>query len=190
MAAEGRAVVVRRAARYVAEDIWDTPNDGNRYEVIDGDLYMTPPPVVAHQWPSGQLHISIGGYLRVHPIGVILAAPIGLTLDGLNGLQPDLVYVSNERRHIIGDRGIVGTPDLVVEILSPSTQARDRGIKWRRYAAAGVVHYWIVAPLTLTLEEYVLVDGGYELRGTHGAGAVFRPALFPGLEIPIDALWS
>ena len=77
-----------------------------------------------------------------------------------------------------------------MEVLSPSTQARDRGIKQRRYAAAGVPHYWIVVPRTRTLEEHVLIDGGYELRGTHGPGSVFPPELFPGLEILIDALWS
>ena len=183
-------MVVRRAVRYRAEDIWDTPEDGNRYEVIDGDLYMTPPPTIAHQRPSGRLHLYVGGYLLVHPIGEMFSAPVGLTLDGANGLQPDLVYVSNERRHIIGERGIVGAPDLIIEVLSPSTQARDRGIKWRRYAASGVPRYWIVAPRTRTLEEHVLFEGGYELRATYGDGDTFRPDLFPGLNIPIDALWS
>jgi Uma2 family endonuclease len=183
-------VVVRRAARYRAEDIWDTPDDGNRYEVIDGDLYVTPPPVVAHQRSGGALYFYIRGYLVQYPIGEVFVAPIGVRLDGRNGLQPDVVYVSNARRHIVTEREIEGAPDLVVEVLSPSTRARDRGIKFRRYAAAGVPHYWIVAPEAHTLEAYALVDGGYALRGTYGPGAVFRPVLFPGLEIPIDALWA
>jgi Uma2 family endonuclease len=183
-------VVVRRAATYRAEDIWDTPDDGNRYEVIDGDLYVTPPPVIAHQRPATRLPIYIGAYLLAHPIGEVFVAPIGVRLDGLNGLQPDVVYVSNGRRHIVREREIDGAPDLVVEVLSPSTQARDRGIKFRRYAAGGVSHYWIVAPETRTIEAYELVDGGDEPRQTCGSGAVFRPSLFPGLDIPIDALWS
>ncbi len=183
-------MVVRRAARYRAEDIWDTPDDGNRYEVIDGDLYMTPPPVVVHQRAGGTIYFYLRQYLVLHPIGEIFMAPIGVELDGENGIQPDVIYVSNEQRHLISERGIEGAPDLVVEVLSPSTQARDRGIKQRRYAAAGVPHYWIVVPRTRTLEEHVLIDGGYELRGTHGPGSVFPPELFPGLEILIDALWS
>ena len=183
-------MVVRRAARFRAEDIWDTPEDGNRYEVVDGDLYMTPPPVIAHQRPASRLPVFIGAYLLTHPIGEVFVAPVGVTLDELNGVQPDVVYVSNERRHIVSERGIEGAPDLVVEVLSPSTQARDRGVKQRRYEAAGVAHYWIVVPGTHTLEEYVLADGAYALRGTYGPGTVFRPELFPGLEIPIDALWS
>ena len=116
-------------------------------------------------------------------------APIGVKLDDSNGVQPDIVYVSNERREIIKERGIEGAPDLVVEVLSPSTEARDRGVKLRRYAAAGVTQYWLLAPRTRSLEAYALTDVGYALEGEHGPGSVFRPALFPGLDLSIDALW-
>ena len=182
-------MVVRRAVRFRAEDIWDTPDDGNRYEVIDGDLYMTPPPVVIHQRGGGRLYRILGNYLDANPIGEVFIAPIGLTLDDANGLQPDIVYVSNARRDIVKERGIEGAPDLVVEVLSPSTEARDRGVKWRRYAAAGVPHYWLLAPRTRSLEAYALTESGYELGGTYGPGSMFRAALFPNLDIPIDALW-
>jgi Uma2 family endonuclease len=111
-----------------------------------------------------------------------------VVLDDENGLQPDLVYVSRERAGIITERGIEGAPDLVIEILSPSTAKRDRGIKMRRYAAAGVPHYWIVDPRTRTLEAYRLGEQGYVQTGLYGPGSVFRPDLFPGLEIPIDEL--
>ena len=184
MGKEGRAV------RFRAEDIWDTPDDGKRYEVIDGDLYMTPPPVEIHQRGAGNLYGYTWQYLRADPIGVVYMAPIGLTLDDSNGLQPDVVYVSNERRGVIKERGLEGAPDLVVEVLSPSTEARDRGVKLRRYAAAGIPYYWLLAPRTRSLEAYVLTDAGYELIGTYGPGGAFRPELFPGLEIPIDALWQ
>ncbi|MDP8922646.1 MAG: Uma2 family endonuclease [Chloroflexota bacterium] len=183
-------MAVRRAVRFRAEDIWDTPDDGNRYEVIDGDLYMTPPPVVIHQRGGGRLYRLIGNYLDRNPIGEVFMAPIGVTLDDSNGLQPDIVYVSNERRDIIKERAIEGAPDLVVEVLSPSTESRDRGVKLRRYAASGIPHYWLLVPRTRSLEAYVLADAGYDLVGTYGPGSVFRPALFPGLDVPIDALWS
>ena len=181
-------MAVRRAVRFRAEDIWDTPDDGNRYEVIDGDLYVTPPPVEIHQRGAGNLYGYIWQYVRAHQAGVVYTAPIGVTLDDANGLQPDVVYVSNERRDIIKERGIEGAPDLV-EVLSPSTQSRDRGVKWRRYAAAGVPHYWLLAPITRSIEAYALTESGYELVGTYGPDSVFRPALFPGLDIPVDALW-
>jgi Uma2 family endonuclease len=175
--------------RFKADDIWDAPEDGKRYEVVDGDLYMTTAPDLDHQRPSMGLSGFIRWYLRTHPIGEIFAAPVGLILDDENGLQPDLVYVSKARAAILTRRGIRGTPDLVVEVLSPSTADRDRGIKLRRYAAAGVPHYWIVAPETHTLEAYRLEEYTYQLTVTCGPGDTFRPELFPGLEIPIAELW-
>ena len=178
------------AIRFKARDIWDTPEDGKRYEVIDGQLYVTPPPLREHQGASGVLYEYIAPFLRQHGLGKLYAAPIGVELDDENGVQPDLVYVSRDREHILSRRGIEGAPDLVVEILSPSTRGRDRGIKLRRYAAAGVPHYWIVDPRAGTLEEHHLTEQGYELAGSYGPGSTFRPTLFPGLEIPIDDLWA
>src|SRR5438309_5591652 len=114
-------------ARFLASDIWDTPEDGNRYEVIDGELYMSPPPVPNHQRGVVELLWRLRTYLEAHQLGEVFVAPIGVVLDEGNGVQPDLVYLSNEHRGLISQRGIEGSPDLVVEVLSPSTSARDRG---------------------------------------------------------------
>jgi Uma2 family endonuclease len=183
-------MAVRGGIRFEAGDIWDTPEDGNRYEVIDGELYVTPPPTLAHQNASSTLHGYLWPYVRQRRLGKLFSAPVGVVLDDENGIQPDLVYVSRERLGILSERAIEGAPDLVMEVLSPSTQSRDRGLKMRRYAAAGVPHYWIVDPRARALEEYRLTASGYELVGTSGPGGTFRPALFPGLEIPIDDLWA
>ena len=183
-------MATRPHVRFLAEDIWDMPDDGNRYEVIDGDLFVTPPPVREHQHSSGELHYWINHYLHQHPIGVVYAAPIGVILDESGGVQPDLVYVSNEHREILTSRGVEGVPDLVVEILSPSTRARDLGVKLRRYAAAGVPHYWIVDPQALTLAAHELGADGYGPPSVYRSGDVFRPALFPGLEVAISTLWA
>jgi Uma2 family endonuclease len=123
-------------------------------------------------------------------LGIIVPAPVGVVLDEENGVQPDLIYIARERAHIIGDREVQGPPDLVVEVLSPSTEARDRGVKLRRYAAAGVAHYWLLDLRAHALEAYVLGDDGYERTGVYGLGSIFQPALFPGLEIPLDMLWA
>jgi Uma2 family endonuclease len=176
-------MVLRARVRFKADDIWDTPDDGKRYEVIDGELYVTPPPVPEHQGASGTLFGYLWQYVRLRKLGRVYSAPIGVVLDEESGLQPDLVYIAAERLDLISGRGIEGAPDLVVEILSPSTRARDRGIKPRHSAAAGVGRYWIVDPGTRSLEAYLL-------SGQYGPGSVFRPELFPGLEIPIDDLWS
>jgi Uma2 family endonuclease len=123
-------------------------------------------------------------------LGELFPAPTGLVLDDENGVQPDLIYVSKERSAILTKRGIEGTPDLVVEVVSPGTRNRDRGIKLRRYAAAGIPHYWMADPRARSLRAYRLAERGYELTRTYGLGMVFRPELFPGLEIPIDDLWD
>ncbi len=175
--------------RFRADDIWDMPDDGKRYEVIDGELYMTTAPDLDHQQPLSALLGYIWPYLRAHRVGSIFTAPVGLILDEENGIQPDLVYVSRERAGILTRRGIRGVPDMVAEVLSPSTETRDRGVKQRRYAAAGVRYYWIIDPERHTLEAYRLGERGYEFTGTYGPGERFHPELFPGLEIPIDDLW-
>ena len=175
--------------RFRADDIWDAPDDGKRYEVIDGALYMSTAPDLDHQRPCLALGALIWQFVRQHNLGEIFTSPVGLILDEENGLQPDLVYVSKARAAILTRRGIRGTPDLVVEVLSPSTEAQDRGIKMRRFAAAGVPHYWIIAPETRSLEAYRLGEHDYEHTGTYGPRDIFRPDLFPGLEIPMADLW-
>jgi Uma2 family endonuclease len=177
-------------ARLKADYLWETPDDGNRYEVIDGELYVTPPPTWDHQRGLSKLHIRLGTFIYERGLGEIVTAPVGVVLDADTAVQPDLVYVSRERAHLISRRGLEGAPDLVVEFMSPSTRRRDRGLKMQKYAAAGVLHYWIVDPRTRALEDYRLGQQGYELTGTHGPGTTFQSELFPGLEIPIDELWA
>jgi Uma2 family endonuclease len=183
-------MAARSKARFLATDIWDTPDDGNRYEVIGGELYVTPPPRTVHQSALGVLHWYLFSYVKEHPIGRVLFAPVGVILDDENGVQPDLVYVARERESIIGERAINGAPDLVVEVLSPSTRARDRGIKMRRYAAAGVSHYWMLDPRSRSLQAYRLGKEGYESVGAYAPGSLFAPETFPGLEIPVAELWD
>ena len=179
-----------KGARFLADYIWESPDDGNRYEVIDGKLYVTPAPVPEHQDASGNLFGLIWTHVRRHKLGRVWAAPLGVVLEHDTAVQPDLVYVSAERIGLRSDRGIEGAPDLVVEILSPGTRARDRGVKLQRYSRAGVPHYWIVDPRRRTLEAFELVSGAYQLRERCQDDQLFRPALFPGLEIPLAELWA
>jgi Uma2 family endonuclease len=179
-----------KRVRFKATDIWQTPDDGKRYEVIDGELYVSPPPGELHQNGLMNLAGRLWTHVRANQLGKVYPAPFGVVLDDENGVQPDIVYVSRARADIVSERGVFGAPDLVVELFSPSTRARDRGIKLRRYAAAGVPHYWTLDPRRRTLEARELAESGYELVGVFGPGTVFRPTLFPGLEIPIDDLWE
>jgi Uma2 family endonuclease len=177
-----------RGVRFLASDIWDAPDNGKKYEVIDGDLYVSPAPDWIHQEQLSNLHYFVKDWVRRFRLGRIVTAPTGVVLDDENGVEPDLLFISQGRAHIIQRRGVFGSPDLIVEVLSPSTESRDRGIKLRRYAAAGVPHYWILDTDGPRIEERVLGEDGYRLVGTSGSGEVFRPSLFPGLEIPLDEL--
>jgi Uma2 family endonuclease len=176
--------------RFKADDIWDTPDDGKRYEVIDGALYVTPPPGWGHQRGLGKLYVMVANHVFANRLGEVVTAPVGVKLDDENGLEPDLVYISDARRHIIVDRGVEGAPDLVVEVLSPSTQSRDRGVKMRRYAAAGVPHYWMLNYRNPALDAYRLTAEGFGLVGRFRPGDIFRSELFPGLEIPIADIFD
>ncbi len=178
------------AVRFKAGDLWDVPDDGKRYEVIDGRLYVTPPPAEKHQSASGVLFGYLWSWTWPRRAGRLYAAPIAVVLDDETGVQPGLVYVSRERVAIIAERGIDGAPDLIIEILSPGTRVRDLGVKMRRYAAAGVPHYWVADPATHHLTPYKLAATGYEAGTSNGPGDVFEPELFPGLRIPIDELWE
>lgn len=174
--------------RFLASDIWDAPDNDKRYEVIDGELYVSPPPDWAHQFQLNKLNKRVINWVDDHNLGFVVTAPTGVVLDDENGLEPDLLFIARERADIITRRGVIGSPDLVVEVLSPGTEGRDRGLKLRRYAAAGVPHYWILDTDGPYIEERVLGEAGYRVVGTFGPGKVFRPTIFPGLEIALDEI--
>ena len=126
------------------QDVQQMPDDGNRYEAIEGDVYMTPAPTFRHQRVSLRLAITLERLLEESGHGVVVQAPLGVEFPATGeGVQPDLLFVSEARRGIISNAWISGAPDLVVEILSPSTASRDRGLKLRLYERQGVREYWI-----------------------------------------------
>ena len=127
------------------DDVLQMPEDGNRYEAIDGELYVTPAPSSRHQEVSMALAVGLHGILVAGEHGRLFHAPYGVKFPSTGeGVQPDLVFVSGTRRDIVRPAQIEGVPDLVVEILSPSTAGRDRGVKRKLYERQGVREYWIV----------------------------------------------
>jgi Uma2 family endonuclease len=129
------------------DDVQQLPDDGNRYEAIEGELYMTPAPSVRHQTISLRLTLELVRLLVEPEHGRIWEAPIGVRFaDTGEGVQPDILFVSNERRGIVAPDELKGAPDLVVEILSPNTAVRDRDLKRRLYERQGIAEYWIVDP--------------------------------------------
>ncbi len=146
------------------EDVLRMPEDGNRYEFIGGRLYMTPAPVTRHQRVLRRLLSALVRILMDSGRGEVFSAPLLVELPGTEDrVQPDLLFVSNERRAIIGEKQILGAPDNVIEILSPSTAHRDRGIKLDLYARHGVRQYWIVDPVEDVVDVWHFADeAGYE----------------------------
>lgn len=120
------------------------PDDGNRYEIIAGELYVSPSPRPNHQAVLVPLILSVGPFIQEHGLGTLYPGPVDLLFAATDYLVPDLAFVRTERAGIVSSRGIEGAPDLVVEILSPSTARRDRGLKRERYANFGVPLYWVM----------------------------------------------
>lgn len=121
------------------------PEDGNRYEAIGGELHVSPPPKLPHQWVSGRLFTTLNDLLVRPGYGVLFYAPLGVEFpETEEGVQPDIVFVETRRLHILREEGIQGPPDLVIEILSPSTARRDRTVKLDLYRRQGVGECWLV----------------------------------------------
>ena len=138
------------------------PEDGKRYEAIDGELYVTPAPARRHQRISGRVFTALVGLMEGPGHGWVYSAPIGVAFpETEEGVQPDIIFVSRDRTELLVDEGIRGAPDLVVEILSPGTAVRDRGIKRKLYQRQGVAQYWIADPETESVEVW-----DFEARAT------------------------
>jgi Uma2 family endonuclease len=128
---------------------WETlPNDGNRYEVIDGVLYLTTAPKFFHQWIIRQLFLLLHAQIDLAGLGITTWSPIGLFMPGCDPVQPDLLVIHARDLGIIVDGRIEGIPALIVEVLSPSHPDLDLRTKREAYARAGVPEYWIVRPAT------------------------------------------
>jgi Uma2 family endonuclease len=134
-------------ARITWQDTLRMPEDGKRYEAIDGELYVTAAPFRRHQRVSLNLATALHALLDASGLGWVYHAPIGVEFPKTEeGVQPDIVFVSRLRDSVLVKEGIRGAPDLVIEILSPSTAGRDRTIKKKLYERQGVGQYWIVDP--------------------------------------------
>jgi len=165
------------------------PNDGRKYEIHEGELSVTPAPGTRHQQISRNFLVALDAYVSARRLGEVLDAPIDVILSDTTIVQPDIVYVANDRRRLLTSRGIEGPPTLVVEILSPSTIEIDRHTKSQLYARHGVPYYWIVDPEACSVEVYVLAEGGYRLSTRAAGDESLRAEPFRDLVLTPDSLW-
>jgi Uma2 family endonuclease len=160
------------------------PDDGRRYELYDGEVIVVPMPLPRHQ----RVALNLSEILREHERatgGLVFGSPIDIVFSEHNVLQPDLTFFTARRRHLLDMMEATRVaPDLAVEVLSRSTEARDRGRKMELYARFGVAEYWIVNPVMNELEIYRLVAGRYELSSVCGRDESAASPTLPGLTIP------
>jgi Uma2 family endonuclease len=165
------------------------PPDGRRHEILDGEWVVTPAPNTKHQAVSRVLQWELVSQLHHKKLGLVFAAPTDVIFSNLRATQPDLLVVAQERRNIISERGIEGAPDLVIEILSTSTERTDREVKRKLYADGGVREYWIVDPRSSRIEVLSLRGVVYESAGDYGPGARAKSEIFP-FSVAVDAVFA
>ena len=177
------------ATRFTYDDYLNTPDD-SRCELLDGELVMVPAPDLRHQRINTRLASLVHTFVNERGLGEVFCPPCDVMLSPTDVVQPDLIFVSRERRSILREGDAVrGAPDLVVEILSPSTADRDRKIKRALYAAHGVREYWLVAPDAGTVTVLTPGARGFDAAAVHGKGQTLTSPTLPGFAADLDELF-
>lgn len=166
-------------------------NDDSYYELINGYVMKKSAPRPEHQRISMKLSRTISNYLFSKPIGEVFAAPIDVFLNGFNAVQPDLLFISSENNHFITTDGIIGVPDLIIEIISPTSIIRDRVDKKNLYEKLNVKEYWIVDAQYKDIEVYTIENGRYELlSGVTMFEGELKSNVLAGIEIQLSEVFD
>ncbi len=181
------AVLETQVRRWTYEE-YCRLDDDQRHEIIDGHLLMAPSPDMWHQDWSRDLTLLIATHARRHKLGKVFAAPFDVVLDPANVVQPDLIFVAAANLGILQRRGIFGVPDLLIELISPSSVRRDRYDKRELYARFGVKEYWVGDPANRSLEILTLKDGRYELHCAAEEKGWLTSLVLTGLEFDLTEL--
>lgn len=177
--------MVERARPFTYQD-YLALDDDQRHEVVGGVLHVSPAPRTRHQYAQALVLSDLSVFVRARRLGLVFGAPTDVVLSERDVVQPDVLFVAQARRSIVTERAVEGAPDLVVEVLSPSTERLDRRGKLAAYAAAGVSEHWLVDAEALTVE--VRRGAGLPLVETVRAGARLTTTLLPGFALAVDDL--
>jgi Uma2 family endonuclease len=179
--------------KWTHADYLQLPEDGRRYEVIKGVLYVSPSPNRRHQKALVKLTRFLDTYVSENNLGAVFVAPFDVQLFEDNDaftVQPDLIVVLNEHSNRITEQSIVGAPDLVIEVASPSTASYDRQEKQESYRTAGVSEYWIVNPYGETVEVFLLNENDYVLQGVFRDAATLPSQVLPDLPVKVEEFFE
>ena len=176
--------------RWTYDHLLKMPETMDRYEIIEGVLYMSPSAhVLRHQRAVGSLFLAFGNWVKGRDLGEVFVAPADVVVSPTRVVQPDLFFITKDRLHIV-DAYVDGAPDLVVEVISPSSIDYDRTTKFSLYEDIGVREYWLVDPDDQSVEVFVLRDGRYEQRGRFTSGEQARSALLDGLSVEVASIFN
>ena len=161
----------------------------DRYELLDGELILVGSPNEDHQIVSMELGTQMHSFVKEHDLGRVFHAPFDVLFTDTDVVQPDILFVSNEREHIRTPANIQGAPDLIVEILSPSSSRRDWRDKRELYASHGVEEYWIVDPTNRIVWVMLLRDGVLADQGAYGEGDTVISTTLEGFSVSLDEIF-
>jgi Uma2 family endonuclease len=172
------------------EDLLETPEgDGNRYELLGGELFVSRSPQRSHVFASSRLCFLLGNHVDQRNLGQVFHGPVDVRLTPYDIVVPDIIFLKTDRLHVFGDRLVDGRPDLIVEVLAPTTRARDQIDKAQLYARTGVEEYWIVDPDAHAVTVYALSVGGTLERMSAQVGKV-QSRVLPELKLDVVNLFA
>jgi Uma2 family endonuclease len=181
--------VAQLPRKWTYSDLERFPEDGPQYELYDGELWEMPSPLPRHQLCADRCLLLLNEY-ATHTDGLVISSPIDIVFNRYNVAQPDVVFFTAARKGLVNwDASIRHAPDLVVEVLSPSTESNDRGRKLRMFARFGASEYWLLDPRERTVEVRSLRDGDYVLVLTAGCGETFTSPRFADLTCEVSRLF-
>ena len=173
------------------QDYLDLPDDGRRYEIIEGVLYVTNAPDIDHQFTVVEIAFKMRGFIMEHRLGYVLTAPFEAHLsEKTRQVQPDVLFIKAANWPAPGAKFFEGVPDLIVEVLSPGSSRIDRHVKFSAYEQAGVSEYWIVNPKTRSVEIFTLSGGEYDQLGEFTGDELLESKVLAGLTVAATTLFN
>ena len=179
----------RAATKMTYDQYCLLPEDRNRYQLFDGELVMTPSPRPRHQRIAVFLVEKLSAHVRTHDLGEVFAAPLDVVLDEYTVVQPDVFFIRRDRLSIVGEDYVEAAPDLVVEVLSPSTFHIDLRRKMKTYSQFGVEEYWIVDPEEETVEVFRRSGDKLQSTAKYSSGQSLESPLLPGFHLAVQDIF-
>ncbi|MBZ5564511.1 MAG: Uma2 family endonuclease [Acidobacteriia bacterium] len=174
--------------RLTYEDLCALPNDGKRYEIIEGELFVTPAPRSLHQVVVANLHLALGQFVKSQGLGRVFLAPLDVVLSEFDVVEPDLLYISKAHGSRLTEANLRGAPDLAIEVLSETSAKLDRTAKLKLYARFGVQEYWIIDPDGPSAEIYRHKQKRLAMVSKLSASGTLSSPLFPGFSLLLREL--